>query len=98
MQSVDFNVADLDLLAEAIKAAGYRIATDARQPGYIQFTDDRGQYGTFQNGQFRVPAGIDTDAIKRQYSRQVIGVASKRYGWKISQGAAGKLQLKKGRF
>lgn len=93
---VSFDAANFDHLAAALESASYRITH--RAAGYLQFTDGSGQYGTFQNGQFRVPQDWDVDAIKRQYSQQIIQAASKKYGWKINQGAGGKLQLKKRAF
>ena len=96
LQKVDFAVANFDHLRAAVEEAGYTIVNESA--GYLQFQSAAGQYGSFQEGTFNVPRGWDVDAIKREYSQQIVRAAAAKYNWKISQGAGGKIQLKRRAF
>ena len=95
LQKIDFAIANFDHLRAAIEAAGYTIVNESA--GYLQFRSATGQYGVFRNGTFSVPRGWDVDAIKREYSQQIVRAAAAKYNWKI-QGAGGKIQLKRRAF
>ncbi len=57
--------------------------------GYIYFRDRAGRSGSFQNGQFQTPEGIDVNEIKRAYSCEAAERAAKKYGFKIQNKKAG---------
>lgn len=86
--SVELNNADHELLAKALEKQGYKVQRVGKT-----LTFSKGNVtGTYSNKKidFRMTGGakVDTDAIKREYSKQVIEHMAKKYaedGWELTQ-------------
>lgn len=86
--SVELNNADHELLAKALEKQGYTVRRANKT-----LTFSKGNVsGTYQNKKldFRMTGGakVDTDAIKRAYSDQVIQHMAKKYaeeGWELER-------------
>ena len=88
--SVDFAQAKNhhDILADAMRELGYTVQT--HENGQLSF--QRGSVnGTYANGQFNTSSSrysantFSVDEVKKSFGRQVVKVASKRFGWKIQE-------------
>lgn len=98
--SVDLNNANPELLAKALTKEGYSTTVDSKTK---QLSFQRGSVsGTYADNKLNMAATggarIDTDAIKRQYSTQVIETKAKEYekkGWKLERLGPNKFAMTK---
>jgi hypothetical protein len=82
--TVNLEVADRDLLVKAIRSLGLQAAMDAN--GRITFWTANGTGGIYRD-RLTVPEA-DTDLVNRiksAYSREVVALASQRFGWVSKQ-------------
>jgi hypothetical protein len=82
---------DLHLLAEGLKALGFQVREGETGLNFAKY----GTSGSFDKATGKLISSgfneLDTAAVKREYSTQVVTSQAKRHGWKIewSTNAAG---------
>jgi hypothetical protein len=94
LSKVSFSLSntDVEILSTALENLGYKVTM---KKGVLHFTSQGYDYveGTFENGQFNVTLDarkkFDIDAIKRAYSREVVRITAKRFGWTLSEESEG---------
>ena len=94
-QSIDFaqgqnNIVDL---ARALEALNYSVTLEKSK---ITFYHKRTyESGAFQNGKFLVNRGFNMDAVKQEFSRQIVKSTAKQYGWEAIFKEDGNAELRK---
>lgn len=88
-QSIDFALGKNTLtdLARALEELGYAVTVGANS---LSFHDRYWRRGSFKNGKFNVVNGFDIDAVKREFSKQIVKSTAKQYGWELIMGKDGK--------
>jgi Tfp pilus assembly protein PilE len=98
--NVTLENAEHDLLEQALAEEGYTVARNARLK-MLTFTSKANPQisGTYANNTLSVrsPRGttVDTDAIKRAYSKQALKAKAKKNGWKIEAKPGNRFIIKK---
>lgn len=87
---IDLKVENYGLLCRALTALGMDMVSmhDDKKNGFISFYDKQsGRTCYVRNGQLELPVGREAlaDQIKQQYSREVLTVASQKFGWRMEQ-------------
>lgn len=98
MQSIDFSSAKNheDLLAEALRAAGYNVSVYGKTiyGKTIQFSKGSVS-GSYSNGRFSATEGFDVDEVKRNFGKQALKAAGRKFGWDLITDPSGKMKLRK---
>lgn len=89
--TIDWNVADYDMLEEALKEQGLTVRRRGETIEVNGRVKDTGEYvsGYLQKGQGMTLYSGGTEqnlnAMKRAYSRQIVKNAGSRFNWKVEQ-------------
>ena len=94
--TVDLANVDRDTLAEALRAAGWKVPTDLRQ-GEGMICERGAERLTWRPGQ---PAELRSNTttpahISRLYSAQVVRSTAKRNGWRLTETAPGQFLVQR---
>lgn len=84
------------LLADALRTLGYAVHQDG---SYISFSSDEVS-GTYSQGQFSYGEDeqFDVDAVKVEFSKNVVRKSASDYGWDITELEDNKMQIRKRRI
>lgn len=97
-QSISFKnaVGHEELLAEALRTLGYHVTVR----GQNIYFEKEGVSGTYRYGNFEHDADqlLDVDAIKVEFSKNVVRKSAKQYGWSVEDLPNNKMRVKKRRM
>lgn len=95
--TVEFKSENSDFLKRALEALGYSVS---EANGAIHGRKSYFESVIFENGSLtiRSNSGIDANAIKRAYSREVVTFASKKFGWQLKENSENKFAVQKRGF
>jgi hypothetical protein len=97
--TVDAQTMKPDILAEALKQAGFDASQDGA--GRVVFTKKGSyQYHWWEAGQLKISgsnAAEMVNEVKRAYSAQVVRSAAQQFGWKASEKQQGQFEVTKRR-
>ena len=98
--NLELRADNLEYLKAALEALGYVVSV---VKGVVTFYG-HGVNGKFIDGKLRVEAydsqaveNFDVNAVKREYSTQLVKSAAKRFGWNAQQKSATKFVVQKRR-
>ncbi len=92
-QRVAFRVENRAMLVDALRAAFGRVSErgdvlTVEHPQYGPVTLDLRTNEVRTRGYSRVPIGAIADELRRTYTKHVLGVAAKKYRWRIQEADA----------
>ena len=86
IQTLQWQGADIDILAAALEAEGWTVAVSSSR---ASLTARKGSSSVLYDGtQLTIQEGygtkVDENTIRRAYSTQVVRTTAKKFGWKVS--------------
>jgi len=78
--TLDAPAANLDVMSRALEALGLRVMSKNTERRAVYFEGGKWQDGVLT---CRYELGFDSNALRREYSKQAIKTAAKKNGWQL---------------